>query len=122
MSGAVLWVGMALLGGLAAILRFVLDGFVQRRLDSEFPAGTLAVNGLGSLVLGLLTGLGVTGNELLVAGTATIGSFTTFSTWMLETERLAEDGDGALALANLAGSTAVGIAAVALGWAAGAAL
>ena len=122
MSGAVLWVGMALLGGLAAILRFVLDGFVQRRLDSEVPAGTLAVNGLGSLVLGLLTGLGVTGNELLVAGTATIGSFTTFSTWMLETERLAEDGDGALALANLAGSTAVGIAAVALGWAAGAAL
>lgn len=116
MTGALLWPGVALLGGAGAILRFVLDGFVQRRLDSEFPAGTLAVNGVGSLLLGLLTGLGVTGNELLVAGTATLGSFTTFSTWMLETQRLAEDGEEALALANVVVSLALGLAAVAAGW------
>lgn len=104
------------------MLRFALDGIVQRRLDSEFPFGTLAVNGLGSLLLGLLTGLGVTGNDLLVAGTATLGSFTTFSTWMLETERLAEDGENGLALANIAVSVALGLVAVGIGWAVGAVL
>ena len=66
---------------------------MQGRLDSEFPFGTFVVNGLGSLLLGLLIGLDVTGNDMLIAGTATLGSFTTFSTWMLETERLAEDGE-----------------------------
>lgn len=122
MTTLLVWLGVATLGGLGAILRFELDGFVQRRLDSEFPFGTLAVNGLGSLLLGILVGLDVAGNDLLIAGTATLGSFTTFSTWMLEAERLAEDGEGGLALADILGSIAVGIAAAALGWAMGAAL
>lgn len=122
MTTLLVWLGVATLGGLGAILRFELDGFVQRRLDSEFPFGTLAVNGLGSLLLGTLVGLDVAGNDLLIAGTATLGSFTTFSTWMLEAERLAEDGEGGLALADIVGSIAVGIAAAALGWAMGAAL
>ncbi|RDI75117.1 CrcB-like protein [Gaiella occulta] len=122
MTTLLVWLGVATLGGLGAILRFELDGFVQRRLDSEFPFGTLAVNGLGSLLLGTLVGLDVAGNDLLIAGTATLGSFTTFSTWMLEAERLAEDGEGGLALADIVGSIAVGIAAAALGWALGAAL
>ena len=122
MSAVLTWGGVAALGGLGAILRFELDGLVQGRLDTEFPFGTLVVNGLGSLLLGLLLGLEVTGNDLLLAGTATLGSFTTFSTWMLETERLAEDGEGGLALANIAGSIALGLAAAGLGWAVGAGL
>jgi len=81
------WLGVALLGGVGVLLRFRLDGVVQGRFGGEFPLGTLAVNLLGSFALGLLTGLSVTGNALLLAGTATLGSFTTFSTWMLETER-----------------------------------
>lgn len=122
MSAIPAWIGVAALGGLGALLRFGLDGAVQGRLDGAFPFGTLVVNGLGSLVLGLLTGLGVTGDAMLLAGTATLGSFTTFSTWMLETERLAEDGEGGLALANVAGSLALGLVAAGLGWALGAAL
>ena len=122
MITALTWTGVALLGGLGAILRFTLDGLVQGRLDSEFPFGTLVVNGLGSLLLGLLVGLDVSGSDMLIAGTATLGSFTTFSTWMLETERLAEEGESRLALANIAGSIALGIAAAGAGWAIGAAL
>lgn len=114
--------GVAMLGGLGAILRFKLDGLVQGRLDSEFPFGTFVVNGLGSFLLGLLIGLDVTGNDFLIAGTATLGSFTTFSTWMLETERLAEDGKGGLALANILGSIVLGLAAAGLGWTIGAIL
>ncbi len=122
MITALNWTGVALLGGLGAILRFKLDGLVQGRLDSEFPFGTLVVNGLGSLLLGLLIGLDVSGSDMLLAGTATLGSFTTFSTWMLETERLAEEGESRLALANIAGSIALGIAAAGAGWAIGVAL
>lgn len=121
MSAAV-WIGAAALGGLGALLRFGLDELVQLRAGGELPVGTLLVNLLGSFGLGLLTGLSVTGDGLFLAGTALLGSFTTFSTWMLETERLAEEGEGGLGLVNLAVSVAGGFAAAAAGWALGAQL
>ena len=122
MSAILAWGGVAVLGGLGAILRFELDGLVQGRLDTEFPFGTFVVNVLGSFLLGLLIGLHVTGNDMLLAGTATLGSFTTFSTWMLETERLGENGADRVALGNIVGSIALGLLAAGLGWAIGAAL
>jgi len=119
---ALVWVGAALLGGVGALARFHLDSFVELPAVGEFPLGTLAVNLLGSFCLGLLTGLSITGDALLLEGTATLGSFTTFSTVMLETERLGEEGESRLALANLAISFAGGLVAAALGWILGAAL
>ncbi len=119
---ALAWVGVGLLGGAGALLRFHVDALVQSRVRGEFPLGTLTVNVLGSFALGALTGAGVGGHALLLAGTAVIGSFTTFSTWMLETERLAEDGDDRVALSNIAVPLAAGLAAAALGWLVGAAL
>jgi CrcB protein len=56
---------------------------------------------------------------MLVLGTATIGSYTTFSTWMLEVHRPAEDGERGLAMWNLVLSLAAGLGAVALGRALG---
>jgi fluoride exporter len=119
---ALVWFGIALLGGVGALLRFRIDAVVQIRSGGEFPLGTLAVNLAGAFCLGLLTGLAVVGNALLLAGTATLGSFTTFSTWMLETERLAEEGEERLAAADVAVSFAGGLAAAILGWLLGAAL
>jgi CrcB protein len=55
----------------------------------------------------------------LLLGTATIGSYTTFSTWMLDTERLARDGRLARAAINLATSLLLGVVALALGRALG---
>jgi fluoride exporter len=115
-----LWIGVGCLGALGAVLRFRLDGIVQLRATGGFPVGTLAVNVAGSFCLGLLTGLSVAGDELLLAGTALLGSFTTFSTWMLETQRLAEEGDGGLAAANVLVSLAAGLAAALAGWGLGA--
>jgi CrcB protein len=114
MSAAV-WVGVALLGGLASTARFLIDSFVASRSGGEFPFGTLTVNATGSLILGLLSGLAVTGNLLVLTGTATIGTYTTFSTWMLETHRLAENGKFRAAAINVVLSLALGIGAVALG-------
>ena len=55
----------------------------------------------------------LSGDALVIAGTAAIGSYTTFSTWMLETQRLAEDGEGRSGLANIVVSMGVGLAAAA---------
>lgn len=116
------WIGVAVLGGAGSLLRFRLDAAVQSRTAGEFPVGTLAVNLLGSFCLGLLTGLSVSGDTLLLAGTALLGSFTTFSTWMLETERAAEDGETRIAIANLTVPLGAGLAAAVAGWAIGALL
>ena len=59
--------------------------------------------------------LGLGGDRLLLAGTATIGSYTTFSTWMLESQRSVEDGELAAAGGNILLSLLVGFGAVALG-------
>ncbi len=110
------WIAAGALGALGAVGRFVVDGAVARRLAGELPWGTLTVNVVGSLALGVLVGAGVAGDQLFLAGGALIGSFTTFSTWMLETHRLAQDGEDRLALANLALGVALGLAGVAAGW------
>lgn len=119
---ALTWIEVAALGGLGAIARFLLDGFLGARVGRELPFGTFAVNISGSFVLGLFDGLALHGNTLLLAGTATIGAYTTFSTWMLESQRLGEDGEGAAVALNIAASIAAGIGAVALGHLVGRAL
>jgi CrcB protein len=117
------WVLVALFGGTGSIARFVVDGFVGERLTAgEFPWGTFVVNLTGAGALGVLVGAAVTGNALVLAGTATLGSYTTLSTWMLETHRLAQDDELLIAAANLLGSLLAGFAAVAAGHAVGAAL
>lgn len=110
-----IWIGVAALGGAGAVLRFLIDSSIAARLAGEFPWGTFAVNISGSFVLGVLSGAAVSGNAFLLAGTATIGAYTTFSTWMLETHRLGEDGERGYLVANLVGSLTVGLAALALG-------
>jgi fluoride exporter len=110
------WAGVAVLGGVGALLRFGVDGFLAERAGaSEFPWGTFAVNISGAFVLGLLAGAALHGNALRLAGTAALGSYTTFSTWMLEAHRLGEDGVLRLALVNIVLSLAVGVGAAELG-------
>ena len=122
MSPVVFWTAAAVVGGAGALLRFRLDALVELRGSGEFPLGTLVVNLLGTFLLGLLTGLSIGGDALLVAGTGLLGSFTTFSTVMLETERLGEEGEGRTALLNIGASFAGGLAAAVAGWILGSAL
>ncbi|HTX46300.1 MAG TPA: fluoride efflux transporter CrcB [Solirubrobacteraceae bacterium] len=113
------WVGVAVLGGFGAISRFLLDGVIGSAFGVAFPIGTFVINITGAFLLGLVTGLAFHGAALVLAGTATLGSYTTFSTWMLETHRLREDGEFVGAFANTLLSLAVGVGAVALGRAIG---
>ena len=113
------WAAVAGLGGVGALARFLLDGVIASRIGRSFPFGTLIVNLTGAFLLGLLTGLALEGDALLLAGTATLGSYTTFSTWMLETHHLNEDGNRASAIVNVVASVVVGVAAATLGRAIG---
>ena len=131
MSGVLLWAGVGLLGGVGAVARFVLSTAVARRGEGWVPYGTLAVNLSGSALLGLVAGLALHGDALTLVAGGLLGSYTTFSTWMLDSERLAErvispsghrkpTGDVTAALVtNLVGSLLLGLAAVALGRALG---
>ena len=109
------WAGVAVLGGAGALLRFLLDGLVAGRAGRDLPFGTLAVNLSGAFILGLLAGVSLRGDALVLAGGAALGSFTTFSTWVFETQRLTEEGDTRGAAGNAAVSLAAGLGAVALG-------
>jgi fluoride exporter len=111
------WVALAALGGTGAVLRYAIDAWLESRNQTAFPVGTFAINIIGSFVLGVLTRAHVTDEVLFVAGTGLIGSFTTFSTWMFETQRLAEAGKRGLAGANVAATLAAGLVAAGAGWA-----
>jgi CrcB protein len=112
---ALTWVGVAIVGGLGAVARFLVDSSVGSRVGRKLPVGIFVVNVSGAFVLGLLDGLALSGNAMVIAGTAAIGAYTTFSTWMLETHRLAEEGQPVAAALNIVLSATVGFAAVAVG-------
>jgi CrcB protein len=109
------WPAVGLLGGVGAVTRFLVDAAVSARLARGFPWGTLVVNLTGATMLGILSGLALTGSAQLLAGTATLGAYTTFSTWMLESVRLAEDGNRLMGVVNVVLSASAGLAAIALG-------
>ena len=109
------WAAVVVIGGAGSVLRFGVDRWVASRSGRDFPFGTLVINLSGAVILGLLTGLTLSRDQALLAGTAAVGSYTTFSTWMFETERLAEDRELGRAGANIVASLVLGVAAAALG-------
>jgi CrcB protein len=114
------WLLVFMGGGLGALLRYEVGGWVQARAGTGFPWGTLAVNAIGCFVIGWLATWidersGGTDAWRLFAIPGVLGGFTTFSTFGLETWRLVEAGRLAAAAANASGSVALCFAAVALG-------
>jgi CrcB protein len=111
---------VALGGAAGATARYLVDQWISQRAGGAFPWGTLAVNLSGSLVLGLLFALAIERGVLpaSVRGPVLIGfigAYTTFSTLMLESWRLLEDGAVVLGLANIIGSSALGMIALVTG-------
>jgi CrcB protein len=104
---------------IGAPLRYLGDRAVQARHDSVFPWGTFAVNVLGSLILGLVTGAvtagGASPQVQLAVGTGFCGALTTYSTFSYETLRLLEGDARLFAAANVVASIAAGLAAAFLG-------
>jgi fluoride exporter len=113
--------GLALLvavaGGAGAVLRALLIHHIGLRRGDPLPVGTLIVNGSGSLLLGLLTGLalyhGLGGAYLAVVGVGLCGGYTTWSTASWETVHLLHTGHRTEAVVYTLGSLVVCIAAAA---------
>ena len=102
-----------------APLRYLSDRAIQARHDTVFPWGTLTVNVVGSLILGLLTGAVTAGRASpqlqLTVGTGFCGALTTYSTFSYETLRLLEDDARLFAAANVVASIVAGLGAAFLG-------
>ena len=108
-------------GFLGAISRYYVAGWAQNLSQSvHFPYGTLAVNILGSFLLGFLMRYSIiqpifSPETRLLIFIGFLGAFTTFSTFSLETMHLFEDGALVAALANVGANVGLGLAAVWLG-------
>ena len=114
---------VVLASGLGAVCRHVVDRTVSRRTTRNFPLGTLLVNVTGAFLLGLVTGLAVTGGlpagPTLVLSTGFTGGYTTLSTWAWESLALGRSGALRAAALNVLGTFAAGLAAAAAGYALG---
>ena len=118
-------IGSALGGG----ARYWCSGFVARHIGETFPWGTLTVNAVGSLIIGVIAALTGPDGRLLMGTEArqfimmgVLGGFTTFSSFSLQTLTLAQDGEWMRAGLNIVGSVAVCLVAVWAGWAVGTAI
>ncbi|GAA4624083.1 fluoride efflux transporter CrcB [Actinoallomurus vinaceus] len=113
---------LVLLGGaVGAPSRYLIDRYVQRRRQSVFPWGTLTVNLIGCLILGLLAGAAhdLAKPIVTLAGTGFCGALTTFSTFGFETARLLEDGSYREAGLNVLAGVGLGLLAATAGFAIG---
>jgi fluoride exporter len=111
---------IGLAGSLGAILRYVVANVSGRIFGTGFPVGTFIINITGSLFLGWF--MTIIRDRMIVSDTVRlavavgfVGAYTTFSTFVYESNTLLEDGAGIKAMVNLLGSLAVGLIAVRLG-------
>lgn len=112
-------VAVVALGGVAGSLARWAAGLLLPTVPGVFPWGTVGVNVLGSLLMGVLV---VVVTEVRAAhplvrpflGTGVLGGFTTFSTFAVDAETLLQGGHRATALASLAATIAGALAACAL--------
>lgn len=111
----VTWVALTLAGGAGSLTRYFVDRFVAYREHEQFPYGILLVNLSGAFALGLLTATAISSPVLRVVELGFLGAFTTFSTWMLDSERLAQDDRRRAALVNVLVSLVAGLAMAYLG-------
>jgi CrcB protein len=119
MTSAMTAAVVALAGGFGAIGRYILDSVIARRFGRIAPVGTMSVNALGSLILGIVAGVvahhGVPARFESVIGVGFCGGLTTFSTASFETVRLLREGFSRVSLASAIGGVSLSCVAGAIG-------
>jgi fluoride exporter len=115
----VVWVACA--GSLGAVARFVIDGAIRHRRNTEFPWATVLINVTGSFLLGVIVGIvlfhGASREIQLIVGVGFCGGYTTFSTASVETIRLIQRRRYWAGLCNAIGTLLITVAAAAAGMA-----
>ena len=115
--GSYVLIGLA--GSVGGLARYGVDQGVGEWLGRRLPWGIIAVNLSGTFLLGLLVGAALSTDAYRLAGTALLGAYTTFSTWLLDTHRLTWDGRRRAAALNVVMSLVLGLAVAWLGRAVG---
>lgn len=105
---------------IGGVSRFLLQQFIQRRVESTFPYGTLVVNLLGCFIIGIVVGLADRGNLMspqtrIFWATGICGGFTTFSSFINENHSMLLDGELLNTFAYISISIVAGLTATALG-------
>jgi CrcB protein len=116
--------GVALLGALGSLFRWLLSAAIQKQVGGMFPAGTFVVNALGSVAIGVVMGFfmargtessGLTSGVAIALTAGFMGGFTTYSSFAFETVLLIERRSFAPAALNVAGTLAVCLVGCAVG-------
>ncbi|MBI5642101.1 MAG: CrcB family protein [Deltaproteobacteria bacterium] len=118
----ILWMALAGVGG--TLLRYWLSAAVQRISGGVFPWGTFAVNMIGCLFFGFIWSMAeerlmITGETRAIVLVGFMGAFTTFSSFIFETNQLLRDSQWALAFGNIALQNISGIIFLMIGLAVG---
>ena len=118
------WIAVG--SALGGLLRYWCSGLVARLVGETFPWGTIAVNVLGSFLIGLIATMAAPDGRLFLSSVTrqffmlgVLGGFTTFSSFSLQTLALAQDGEWLQASANVVASVVLCLAGVWLGHALG---
>ena len=120
MKTLIQYFAVALGGSLGAMARLLVSSTSARLFGTAFPVGTFVINISGSFILGCF--LALISNRMTVSDTTRlavavgfVGAYTTFSTYVYESNALLDAGAGMKAALNLVGSVVVGLFAVRLG-------
>ena len=110
---------VALAGACGTLSRYWLGGFVQTRFSLDLPVGTAVVNMMGCFLFGLVWSLGADKGFIrpeweLPLLTGFMGAFTTFSTFVFESDQLLRDGNYTALLLYACGQLALGLGALRL--------
>jgi len=111
---------IAIGAALGANARYLVGLWAGNRLGAEFPYGTLIVNVSGSFLLGFLLTLAterlqVSPEARLLFAVGFLGSYTTFSSFAVESMNLGRDGGLWLSLLNIFGNNLIGLMCAVLG-------
>jgi len=109
------WLAVGIGGAAGSVVRYGLARWAGKTFEGIFPWGTLLVNLGGAFLMGVLTGIHPAPLWMLLIGTGFMGGLTTFSTWMLESVRLVEEGEWIRGFGNLTGTLTVGLLLFELG-------
>ena len=103
-------------GALGAVARYGLSPLVQNVTPGTFPLGTLCVNAVGSLLIGVFLAVSeltpVSPAVRLLFAVGFLGAFTTFSTYSMETLKLFRDKEAMLGLMNIGLNNSISLLAV----------
>ncbi len=106
-------------GGVGSVFRYLVSGLAYKHLDNAFPWGTLAVNLIGSFLVGFLWEIfnrfTFSPNTKMFVFIGVIGGFTTFSSYALESVNLIREGEIGLSLTNMIISNILGVFLVLIG-------